>query len=80
MRIFLMLLDAALAIGLIAAIMMQSNQASGLGAIGGGGSGGQASFSRKKSKDAMLAKLTTYLAAAWMVVTLLITVFARRLG
>lgn len=79
MILALTILDAALAIGVIVIIMMQSGKASGLGALGGGG-GSQALFGQKKSKDEMLAKLTTYLAGSWMAVTLLLTILSRRMG
>lgn len=77
MTIALTILDAALAIGVIVTIILQSSKAAGLGAIGGGQ---QTLFGQKKSKDEMLAKLTTYLAASWMVVTLLLTILNRRMG
>lgn len=73
----LTIIDVALAIGVIVTIMLQSSKASGLGAIGGGS---QTLFGQKKSKDEMLAKLTTYLAGSWMAVTLLLTVLGRRVG
>lgn len=79
MILALTILDAALAIGVVVTIMMQSGKASGLGALGGGG-GSQALFGQKKSKEEMLAKLTTYLAGSWMAVTLLLTILSRRMG
>ena len=77
MTIALTILDAALAIGVVVTIILQSSKASGLGAIGGGS---QPTFGQKKSKDEMLAKLTTYLAASWMGLTLLLNVLNRRIG
>ncbi len=77
MTIALTILDAALAIGVVVTIILQSSKASGLGAIGGGS---QTTFGQKKSKDEMLAKLTTYLAASWMGLTLLLNVLNRRIG
>ena len=77
MTIALTILDAALAIGVVVTIILQSSKAAGLGAIGGGP---QTMFGQKKSKDEMLAKLTTYLAASWMGVTLLLNVLNRRIG
>lgn len=78
MIIALTILDAALAIGVIVTIMMQSSKASGLGALGGGGS--QTLFGQKKSKDEMLARLTKYLAGSWMALTLLLTILNRRVS
>lgn len=78
MLLALTILDAALAIGVVITVMMQSSKASGLGALGGGGA--QTLFGQKKSKDEMLAKLTKYLAGAWMAVTLLLTILNRRMG
>lgn len=78
MILALTILDAALAIGLVITIMMQSSKASGLGALGGGGA--QTLFGQKKSKDEMLARLTKYLAGSWMALTLLLTILNRRIG
>lgn len=77
MILALTILDAALAVGVIVTVMMQSSKASGLGTIGGGA---QTFFGQKKSKDEMLARLTKYLAGSWMAVTLLLTILNRRMG
>lgn len=74
----LTILDAALAVGVVVTIMMQSGKASGLGTLGGGG--GNALLGQKKSKDEMLARLTKYLAGSWMALTLLLTILNRRAG
>lgn len=77
MILALTILDAALAIGVIVVVMMQSGKATGFTALSGGGQG---FFGKKKNKDEMLARLTTWLAGSWMAVTLLLTVLNRRMG
>jgi preprotein translocase subunit SecG len=66
-----------LALGLIATVALQSDKAAGLGSVAGGS---QAWFGKKKGMDEMLAKWTTYMVPAWMVITLLLSILARRQG
>ncbi len=79
MILALTILDAALAIGVIVVVMMQSGKATGFTALGGGGPQGGL-LGKKKNKEEMLARLTTYLAGSWMAVTLLLTILNRRMG
>lgn len=78
MLLALTILDALLAIGVIAVVMMQSSKATGLGALGGGAN--QTFSSQKKSRDERLARLTKYLVGSWMAITLLLTILNRRAG
>lgn len=66
-----------LALGLIFTIILQSGKAAGLGTIAGGA---QTLFGQKKGMDEMLARLTTYMVPAWLLITLLLSVLARRQG
>lgn len=66
---FLMILDAVLAVGLIASVVLQSGKSAGMsGSIAGGAEtlfGG-----KRKGMDAMLAKATMILGVLFGVVTL----------
>lgn len=56
-----------LAIGLITTILLQSGKSAGLsGSIAGGG---EAIFGKKKGLDDLLAKITAYLVALFMLTT-----------
>ncbi len=51
-------------IGLIAVVLLQTGRSAGLGAISGGA---ESFFGKKKGLDAFLSKLTTFLAAAFII-------------
>lgn len=77
MILALTIIDALLALGVTFTVIMQSGKTAGLGTIAGGA---QQLFGRKKGMDELLSKWTTYLAVAWLIVTLLLTVLTRRLA
>jgi preprotein translocase subunit SecG len=67
-----MILEVLVSIGLITTILMQSGRASGLsGAIAGGA---QSLLGKKKGLDEFLGKVSMVLAAAFLIITMLITV------
>ena len=71
MKILLMILEVLLGLGLIAVILLQSGRSAGMsGAIAGGA---EAVFGKKKGLDEFLSRVTAYLAGAFMLVTLLIS-------
>ncbi len=70
MNVFLMIVLAVASIVLIASILLQSGNSAGLsGAVGGGA---EQIFGKKKSKgyEAVLSKVTTVAAVAFIVVSL----------
>lgn len=70
MRILLMVLEVLVSLGLMAVILLQSGHSAGIsGAIAGGA---ETLFGRKKGLDEFLARITVYLAAAFLVVSLLL--------
>ena len=72
MEIFLMILQLLLALGLIAAVLLQSGRSAGVsGAIGGGA---EQLFGKKKGMDEFLAKIATVLSALVLVLALLVAV------
>jgi len=60
-------------IGLIAVVLMQKSKGEGLGAIGGSA---QMFFDQARGIDRVLEKATTYLAIAFMVLSIIISVWA----
>lgn len=60
-----------LCLGLIATVLLQSGRSAGLGAIAGGA---QSLVGKKKGLDEKLGKLTTYLAVAFMLFTIVLVV------
>ena len=58
-------------IGLIASVLLQSGRSASLGVIEGGA---QSLFGKKKGLDEMLARVTTGLAIAFMLITIVLTV------
>lgn len=77
MILALQILWFLLALGLVAVIILQSGKAAGLGTIAGGA---QTIFGQKKGIDEILAKWTSFMAPAWMLITLLLSILARRQG
>lgn len=73
MGVFLMILQLLVSIGLIAVVLMQKSKGEGLGAIGGSA---QMFFDQARGIDRVLEKATTYLAIAFMVLSIIISVWA----
>ena len=70
MLTFLMVLDAIVAIGLVAAILGQEPKSAGMGGMDGGG---DTVFSGKaRGMDALLARVTVIFAIVFAVITLII--------
>lgn len=76
MYIALTIIDVILALGIIAAVLLQSGKSAGLsGSIAGGAEmlfGG-----KKKGVDELLAKVTKWVAVAFLVVTIILAFFER---
>lgn len=76
MYIALTIIDVILALGIIAAVLLQSGKSAGLsGSIAGGAEmlfGG-----KKKGLDELLAKVTKWVALAFLVVTIILAFFER---
>lgn len=73
MKIFLTILQIIASIGVIATVLLQSGKSAGLsGAVAGGA---ETFFGKKKGMDNLLSKLSTIFAIAFMVLTLLISLF-----
>lgn len=76
MYIALTIIDVILALGIIAAVLLQSGKSAGLsGSIAGGAEmlfGG-----KKKGVDELLAKLTKWVAVAFLVVTIVLAFLER---
>ncbi|MFS8582246.1 MAG: preprotein translocase subunit SecG [Limnochordales bacterium] len=72
MTVFLMVLQVIVAIGLIAVVLMQKSKGEGLGAIGGSA---QMFFDQARGLDRVLEKATTYLAVAFMVLSIVISIW-----
>ncbi len=72
----LTILDVILALGIIAAVLLQSGKSAGLsGSIAGGAEmlfGG-----KKKGMDELLGKLTKYVAVAFLIVTIVLAFMER---
>ncbi len=68
MKTAVLILQVLCAIGLITTVLLQSGKSAGLsGSIAGGG---EAIFGKKKGVDDLLAKITGWLAALFMILTL----------
>ncbi|HPF44046.1 MAG TPA: preprotein translocase subunit SecG [Syntrophomonadaceae bacterium] len=68
MKTAVLILQVICAIGLITTVLLQSGKSAGLsGSIAGGG---EAIFGKKKGVDDLLAKITGWLAALFMILTL----------
>ncbi|MBO7668081.1 MAG: preprotein translocase subunit SecG [Firmicutes bacterium] len=76
MYIALTIIDVILALGIIAAVLLQSGKSAGLsGSIAGGAEmlfGG-----KKKGLDELLAKVTKWVAVAFLVVTIILAFYER---
>jgi len=60
-----------LCLALIASVLLQSGRSAGLGAIAGGA---QSLVGKKKGLDEKLGKVTTYVAVAFMLLTIVLVV------
>jgi len=70
LKTVLIIIQVLLALGLIATILLQSGKSAGLsGSIAGGG---ETIFGKKKGLDELLSKITAWVSALFMIVTLLI--------
>jgi preprotein translocase subunit SecG len=58
-------------VGLILIVLLQSGRSASLGAIAGGA---QSLFGKKKGLDEKLGRITTYLAVAFMLFTIVLTI------
>ena len=71
MRTFVLILQIIVCFGLIATIILQAGKSAGLsGSIAGGA---EQFFGKKKGLDEFLAKMTSWLAVVFMVLTLLLS-------
>jgi len=71
-KLVLMVLQVAVSLGLIATVLLQSGRSAGIsGAIAGGA---ETFFGKKKGLDRLLNKITIVLAAAFLLLTLLLSV------
>ncbi|MGI5880415.1 MAG: preprotein translocase subunit SecG [Syntrophomonadaceae bacterium] len=68
LKTILLILQMIVALGLISTVLLQSGKSAGLsGSIAGGG---EAIFGKKKGLDDFFAKITAYLAAVFIILTL----------
>jgi len=71
-KLVLVVLQVAVSLGLIATVLLQSGRSAGIsGAIAGGA---ETFFGKKKGLDRLLNKITIVLAAAFLLLTLLLSV------
>ncbi len=73
MKIFVQILQVIAALGLISTVLLQTGKSAGLGSIAGGAEslfGGS-----KKGMDDLFSKLSTASAIAFLVLTLLLSMF-----
>jgi preprotein translocase subunit SecG len=72
LKTILLILQVICALGIIATILLQSGRSAGLsGSIAGGG---EAIFGKKKGLDDLLSKITAYLCAVFMLLTLALAI------
>lgn len=72
MNIALLVLHVLLSLGIIAVILLQSGRAAGLGSIAGAG---EVFFGKRRGLDALLGRLTTFVAIGFLVTSLLLSIF-----
>lgn len=72
MQNVVLIIHLLLALGLIGVVLLQRNEGGGLGMGGGGGAAGQ------RAPTAPLAKVTWVLAAAFIVTSITLTIFAAK--
>lgn len=72
MTYFLIFVHVVLALGIIATVLLQSGKSAGLsGSIAGGA---ETFFGKKKGMDDLLSKISTFLAIAFLVTSLLLSI------
>jgi preprotein translocase subunit SecG len=72
LKIILLIFQIICAVSVIATILLQSGKSAGLsGSIAGGG---EAIFGKKKGLDDLLSKITAYLCAVFMILTLVLAI------
>ncbi|MFY9115261.1 MAG: preprotein translocase subunit SecG [Dethiobacteria bacterium] len=72
MRIALTVIHVLISVALIVSVLLQSGRSAGIsGAIGGGA---QTLFGKKKGLDDLFSRITTGLAAAFMVLAIVLTI------
>lgn len=72
MKTLIVILQVLVSLGLIATVLLQSGKSAGIsGAIGGAA---QSFFGKKKGLDELFNKITVGLAAAFIVLTLLLSI------
>ncbi len=72
MTVLLMVLQLLVAIALIVVVVLQKSKGEGLGSIGGSA---QMFFDQARGLDRVLEKATTYLAVAFMVLSIVISIW-----
>ena len=73
LKIVLLVLHVLASLGIILVVLLQSGRAAGLsGAIAGGA---EAMFGKRRGLDALLERLTTIIAAAFFLTSLLMAIF-----
>lgn len=70
MSTFLMVVQFVISIGLILVVLLQESTAEGMGSIGGSA---QMFHDKRRGADGALQKMTTYLAVAFMVLSIALT-------
>ena len=73
MEVFLTVVEVLLSIALIVVVLLQSGKESGLSGALSGNSDNYLSKNKKKNMDQMLASSTKWIAAVWVVVTLVLS-------
>ena len=73
MEIVLTVLEVLLSIALIVVVLLQSGKESGLSGALSGNSDNYLSKSKKKNMDQVLASSTKWIAAVWVVLTLILS-------
>ena len=73
MEIVLTVVEVLLSIALIVVVLLQSGKESGLSGALSGNSDNYLSKSKKKNMDQMLASSTKWIAAVWVVLTLVLS-------
>ena len=73
MEIFLTVIEVLLSIALIVVVLMQSGKESGLSGALSGNSDNYLGKSSKKNLDQVLASATKWIAAVWVVLTLVLS-------
>ena len=72
MEVFLTVVEVLLSIALIVVVLLQSGKESGLSGALSGNSDNYLSKSKKKNMDQVLASSTKWIAAVWVVLTLVL--------